>query len=76
MEKYWLVTDATAAEVEAKTGLQGHDTPLGVLLRAPKPFRLDVALERLNRALHPTRCICGRYAILHQPNCPAGMATT
>ena len=75
-EKFWLVTDTTAAELEQKTGLQGHDTPRGVLLKAPKPFRLDVAMERLDRALHPRRCTCGSYAIIHQPNCPAWLAIT
>ena len=68
--KYMLITDATAAEVESKTGLQGHDTPRGVLLKAPKPFRLDVAMEQLDRALHPRHCNCGTYAIIHQTNCP------
>lgn len=70
MREYYLVTDATAEEVERLTGLRGHNTPLGVLVEKPKPFRLEVALEKLDRLLHPTRCICGKFAVIHQPHCP------
>lgn len=76
MITHYLVTDATAAELEARTGLYGHDTPLGVLAEKPKPFRLDVELEKLDRILHPRRCTCGSFAVIHQPNCPAWLAIT
>lgn len=67
---YLLVTDATAAQVEAKTGFPAHDTPLGALLENPKPFNLDAAMRELDRALHPRRCVCGTYRVMHRPDCP------
>lgn len=66
MQNYLLVTDASVAEVEKATGLIGHPTPLGVLVKKPKPFRLDVELEKLDRMLHPRLCNC---AIVHMPPC-------
>jgi hypothetical protein len=71
MKKYLLVTDATADQVKQATGLDGHDTPLGALIEKPRPFNMQAAMEELDRALHPNRCICGRYAIMHRLNCPA-----
>lgn len=74
---HYLITDATAAEVEAKIGLQGHPTPLGVLVKAPKPFEMYEAMAIINRALEPPNpCICGRFAVLHRPNCPMALAVT
>jgi hypothetical protein len=67
---HYLVTDATAEELERLTGLRGRDTPLGVLVEKPKPFCLEAELEKLAKLLHPTHCTCGSYAIIHQPNCP------
>ncbi len=69
---HYLVTDSVAEEVERLTGLRAHDTPLGTLVEKPKPFRLEVEMEKLNHLLHPTRCTCGAWAILHRPGCPVG----
>lgn len=73
--KYFLITDSHADEVEALTGLRGRDTPFGVLVEQPKPFRLEVAMERFERAFHPNRCTCGRGAIFHRSGCPAECLT-
>jgi hypothetical protein len=75
MKRYILVTDATAEEVEQATGLRGRPTPLGVFVDMPKPFRLEVEMEKLDRALHPRdpRCHCGRSAIMHSPRCPLAL---
>jgi hypothetical protein len=67
---HYLVTGTSAAEVERKTGLRAHDTPLGTLVEKPQPFRLEVEMERLERILHPHRCTCGAWAIVHQAGCP------
>jgi hypothetical protein len=76
--KYYLVTDAVAEQVTRCTGLPAHDTFLGALVEQPKPFNLDAELDRLDRAMFPNkpRCICGRTAILHQPNCPMSLMMT
>lgn len=73
--RYYLVTDACADEVERKIGVRGRDTPLGTLIEAPAPFPW-AELELVRRALDPSRCTCGRYAILHSPNCPMWMVMT
>lgn len=67
---HYLVQGTSAAEVEQLTGLRGVDTPLGVLVERPKPFRIEDAMAEVNRAINPTPCKCGRFALLHQPNCP------
>lgn len=72
---YWLIKDSTAAEVERLTGLQGRNTPLGVLVEEPKPINW-AAMAEIKRALHPTRCTCGSYAILHRPSCPFWLTVT
>jgi hypothetical protein len=69
--QFYLVTDATAEEVERRTGLQGHNTHLGALVETPTPFDLGEAMARLDRLLHPNRCTCGAYAVFHRPGCPA-----
>lgn len=69
MKKFYLVTDATAEEVERKTGLPGHNTALGALVEQPEPFRLEVELAKLDRILHP-RCCYG--AITHAPTVRLG----
>jgi hypothetical protein len=72
---HYLITDATAEEVERRTGMRGHDTPLGVLVeKPPRPSDITDAMERINRALYPTRCTCGMFAIMHWPNCPMALA--
>ncbi len=69
---YYLITDSTADEVERLTGIRGLDMPSGVLVEKPRPFRLDVELEKLDRHLRPNPCTCGTWAIIHRPGCPAG----
>jgi hypothetical protein len=76
---HYLITDGQgtcAAEIEKRTGLRAHDTALGILVEKRKPFDMQGALAQIDRALHPSRCICGRYAVLHQPNCPEAWAVT
>ena len=70
MKSYYLITDSHAAEVEAQTGLVGHNTALGVLVEKPTPFSLDAELAKLDRALHPNKCGCGAWSIIHRPGCP------
>lgn len=68
---HYLVTDATPAEVEEKTGLRGHPTPFGTLVEKPKPFDMYGALAEIDRALHPDRCNCGAIlAVMHRKGCP------
>lgn len=69
--KYLLVTDATAAEVEAQTGMRGHDTPIGALVEDRKPVNIHESMAIIDRALYPTQCTCDMHAIIHRPNCPA-----
>jgi hypothetical protein len=76
MKKYYLVTDATAEQVTRKTGLDAHQTLLGALVEQPPAFNLEKALDDLDRAMHHPRCNCGRWSIIHQPNCPMGMVIT
>lgn len=71
---HYLVTGTSAEEIERLTGLAAHDTPLGTLVEKPKPFRLDVELEKLDRILHPIRCRC--VGVLHRPDCPMAFAVT
>jgi hypothetical protein len=74
---HYLVTDTNAAELERKTGIEGRDTPLGVLVEKPKPFDMYRAMAIINRALQPpSLCTCGSNAIIHQLNCPAAWVTT
>ncbi len=73
MKEYYLVTDATAEQVARRTGLEAKDTHLGALVEKPKPFNLDAALDKLDRAMH-TRCGCGSYAIMRSPSCPLAYA--
>jgi hypothetical protein len=35
-----------------------------------------VELDDAGNVIEPMRCICGHYAILHQPNCPFAYACT
>jgi hypothetical protein len=76
MKKYYLVTDATAEEVIAKTGLDAHQTHMGALVERPPEFDLHGALAELDRAFNPNRCTCGAYAVIHRPSCPAGLMMT
>lgn len=80
MKRYLLITDAGAAEVEAKTGLRGHNTPLGVLVEDRDPvieaMRLGFWLEQVNRALYPQKPRCCpecHGTILHRFGCQIGM---
>ena len=79
MTKYLLATGTSAAEVSWRLGLEGHDTPLGVLVEEPRT--VDIAalmrdVERLKRHFEPPRCTFGRYAIIHAPGCPGGNTIT
>jgi hypothetical protein len=76
MAHYLIITDATAAEVEATLDLRGHDTPLGVLVEKPEPFDMNAAMTVIDRTMNPTRCTCGRGAVIHSPNCPIAYAVT
>lgn len=67
---HYLITQTSAAELERKTGIRGADTPFGVLAEKQKPFDMYGALAIVERALNPTRCTCGKFAILHSPSCP------
>lgn len=67
MSKYWLVGYTSANQVERMTGLHAIDTPMGTLVKAASPFRLEVELEKLHRALHPRACNC---SVVHYPGCP------
>lgn len=69
---HYLITDSHAEEVEAKTGLRGHNTPLGVLIEKPKETQWRPELAEIKRALNPNRCTCGAWSILHRPCCPVG----
>lgn len=69
MTKHYLVRDTSASVIEKTTGLRAIDTPLGALVEEPRPFRLEVEMERLQRALHPRNCFCVVY---HRPGCPIG----
>lgn len=71
MKKYLLITDAVPSQVEAATGLKGTMTDLGTLVEKPGPFDVHGAMAVIDRALHPNRCTCGAYAVMHRPNCPA-----
>lgn len=69
MKKYLLITDADAETVTRLTGMDAHDTPLGVLVEEPRPFNLQAELDKLDRMLHP-RCTCGKFSIIHSSKCP------
>jgi hypothetical protein len=73
-----LVTDADAETVTRLTGMDAHDTPLGALVKKPRPFNLQAELDRLDRMLHPNdlRCTCGSFAILHSSRCPLAYVVT
>lgn len=72
--EYYLITDSHAEEVEAITGLRGHNTSLGVLVEKPTPMR-DIwdMMFKINDALDQSpRCTCGRgkMAMWHKWDCP------
>ncbi len=80
MKQYLLVTDATAAEVEEKTGLSGRNTPFGVFVeyRDPaeemKKFWSDLA--EINRAFNPPKpqgCPHCHGVIMHRADCSVMM---
>lgn len=76
---HYLISEPTglsAAEIERRTGMRAIDTPLGVMLEKPKPLDMRGALAEIDRALHPTRCICGPFAIIHRSNCPEWACVT
>lgn len=76
MKRYLLVTDASAAEVEAKTGLRGHNTPLGTLVEDRDPIVEAIAIGLWRDHASPRGCPeCGA-AMLHRSNCKIGMAVT
>jgi hypothetical protein len=67
--KYFLVTDATAEEVERQTGLIGRPTPYGVLVAASPDMTLVYeALAELRGRLEPMHCTC--MGVIHLPGCP------
>jgi hypothetical protein len=80
-KKYWLVTDAGPAEVEAATGLRGVPSPMGTLVEAPpdpyiEALRMNGLMSRLEKALNPKPprvCYC---AVVHMPPCPLAYAVT
>lgn len=72
-DQFYLITDSNAEEVRALTGLDGHNTSLGVLVKKPPPIR-DIydALFHINEALNPSpKCTCGRgrRAMFHKLGC-------
>ena len=76
---HYLIADAQgtcAREIERLTGLRAHDTSLGILVEKRKPFDMYGALAVIEGALRPTQCTCGKFAILHSPNCPLSFAVT
>lgn len=70
-QTFYLVNGTSAEEVARRTDLRAWDTPLGALVEKPRPFNLAAELEKLDRILHPSRCTCGRYALMHRSDCPA-----
>ena len=76
MSHFYLVTDAMAEQVEAATGMRGRDTPLGALIEAPPSVAdLRELAASIDRMMHPNRCTCGAFAIVHRPGCPAEQMT-
>jgi hypothetical protein len=80
MKRYLLITDSHAEEVERLIGIRGRDTPFGVLAEDPgRPVSVDAAVRawddwRSAQARKASGCICGVYAVMHHPRCPAGNA--
>jgi hypothetical protein len=74
--KYMLVVDATAGQVERAIGVRAIDTPFGALAPQPRPFNTQRELVEIERALNPSRCTCGKWSVIHSPNCPMALVTT
>ena len=80
MKNYYLVTDATAAQVEKATGNPAYDTPLGAFTVAVDPvieaIKFGGVMDALDRALHPRSNGCPEChgTVIHRPNCKIGMA--
>lgn len=76
--KYLLVTDATAAQVYSRTGLEGRDTLLGTLVENPTHALADFnrGFAELNAILHPRdpRCRCYTGAVINL--CPIHSTVT
>lgn len=65
---HYLVTGTSEAELERLTGLRGRMTHFGVLVEVPPPVP---DWSDLRRAFEPpSRCICGKSAVIHRSNCP------
>lgn len=75
-EKFWLVTGTSVDEVERTTGLRAYETHLGTLVERHQPLDLAMAMDKIDRALHPNRCTCGEWSVLHRANCPAAYLAT
>lgn len=69
--KYLLVTGTSAVELRRLTGLDGRDTPHGVLAPRPVPMsEIENALAEVRRAIgEAPRCGC--QGPLHRPSCTA-----
>lgn len=68
---YLLVTDTNAAELRRRTGLEGRDTPHGVLTsRLVSMSEIENALAEVRRAIGETPR-CGCRGPLHSPSCTA-----
>lgn len=70
--RYFLVEapGVSAEEVTRFTGREAHYSPLGMLVDARSLPNVQRMMEQVDRALHPRRCTCGAWAILHRPGCP------
>jgi hypothetical protein len=75
MKRYYLVTDATAGQVERATGLPSTDTPLGALAEARDPvveaMQIGGAMAAIDRALNPRTFGCRECGgvVIHGPSC-------
>lgn len=70
--KYILVTDASAAEVTAATGLVARSHPLGVVIENPEPDweSINLQMTALRKTLEPKpRNSCNCMGI-HRWGCP------
>lgn len=69
---------ARALEAATMEAMMGGPSPKQrqTTLRARGNGFETVELDGAGNVIEPVRCICGRFAIMHLPNCPMGYAVS
>lgn len=71
----WLADKMEAAMMDTMFG-GWRQKPRQTVLRALGRGFETVELDDNGNVIEPVRCICGHYAVMHNPRCPLALACT